>query len=349
MRNIFGIFLIIASLFYNEAFSKHEVSWIDLPEDDLKIILYKYDEVLTPVNNLIKTYHQISKSSFKKINNRVNLLKNIAESFKKIQETTTDKYIKDVAEVLSTVSIKKANYLQAIKQLKVRKYDAYKKAIFSEELILKGYIPLKLHNIRKFDHKTLEVWGEFFLEAIDPCHRRLMTYFDAWRHDNPSAPIINFFLWLEDKNVPRFIPSILLLDENTLLECEIFIKNNVVCNKEGNPINTIDSKDEYIFIITHDLRILACTAKKLIRHPSLSHYKNILGAGAFAIEKGCIVKLSFESGHYIPQIIHFIQTIKILETKSLILPDDLELIYYENFERILSTIGAFKKKYMQNE
>ena len=56
-----------------------------------------------------------------------------------------------------------------------------------------------------------------------------------------------------------------------------------------------------------------------------------------------LVELSFDSGHYIPQIEHFRQTINVLESKSIVLNDQLKLIYYKNFEKIVSTVGAFKK------
>ena len=192
----------------------------------------------------------------------------------------------------------------------------------------------------------MEIWGEFLLEAIDPYHRRLMTFFDVWQHYNPRKSIPNFFLWLEDKNVPRFLPSIVLIDKDKLSEYEIFVKNNVFYDKKGELLHNEADEDEYIYIIDHNLKILACVASEKIRHTSLSHYKVIIGAGTFKIKNGMLVELSFDSGHYIPQIEHFRQTINVLESKFIVLNDQLKLIYYKNFEKIVSTVGAFKKKYM---
>lgn len=176
-----------------------------------------------------------------------------------------------------------------------------------------------------------------------------MTLFDVWQGDNPRLSIPDFFLWLEERNIPNFFPSILLIDENELSNYEIFIQDNVIYKKNGEVLHHIASDSELIFIIDHNLRVLACSTTDKIRHPSLSYYKPILGSGSLWVNNGHIVKISLNSGHYIPQIKHYIQTIKILEEKSLMLRDDLVLHYYENFEEVLSTVGAFKSKYMAYE
>ncbi|MHA7877909.1 MAG: hypothetical protein ACX93T_03240 [Bacteroidota bacterium] len=334
----------------SDIYAQQKLNWIDLPKEDLKLVLYEYDPVLDHSNNLINAYHQIPKRNHETIGQRIEHLKNISCSLKKAIIKSENVYIKKSADVLSDIALQKANYLEAIYLLGTNKHsdileDLLNKSLYNKE----GYRLLHIRNKRKFDYKTLEMWGEFCLEAIDPCHRRLMSLFDVWRTQEPNALICDFFLWLEDQNVPSFYPSICLIDDAELPKYKITIKDGTLYNAAGELLHHTETDGERMFIIDTDFNIFSCVATNYLRHTSLSHYKPILGSGSLWVSNGTMTKLSLNSGHYIPQIEHYVQTIKILEGASLSLPNEMVLHYYENYEEVLSTIGDFKEKYFNRD
>ena len=74
----------------------------------------------------------------------------------------------------------------------------------------------------------------------------------------------------------------------------------------------------------------------------MSHYQPIFGSGSLWVDKGRLIKLFLNSGHYIPQIVQLLE-------EKLILPQDLVFHYYENYEEVVSTIGEFRSKYMNKK
>ncbi|TDG95521.1 hypothetical protein [Cardinium endosymbiont of Culicoides punctatus] len=333
---------ILFFLFLVDVRSQQEISWIDLPEENLEEILYSYDTSLEKVNRLIQYYHSLPKESEKFILKRIKLLEVINLELLKVEDNMSDEKIKEILKVLSDICSKKKNYLKELMFLKTQGIDHLKKKILTPPELSCIYTPLVLNNKKKFDHKTLEIWGEFFLEAVDPCHRRLMTYFKVWKKENPNNEIPDFFIWLENKNVSRFYPTIELISKSELNKYEIFIKDNKLYHANGSRVHQPNLDKELIFIITCNLRIFACIASSKIRHTSLSHYKPILGSGSLWVKDGEVIQLSLNSGHYIPQLEHYLQTLNIFKEKSLHLNDDINLIYYKDYKESYTTLGKFK-------
>jgi hypothetical protein len=92
-------------LFYGNSPGNPELSWIDVPKDDLRLILYEYDTVLDHSNALIKKYHQIPKNDFRNIDQRVKLLRTITDSLENVEMCTKSGYIKNVAKTLKSISL----------------------------------------------------------------------------------------------------------------------------------------------------------------------------------------------------------------------------------------------------
>jgi len=77
-----------------------------------------------------------------------------------------------------------------------------------------------------------------------------------------------------------------------------------------------------------DYKIYAAVNSIYIHHSSLSNGKPIIGAGNFVLTNGKISRLFLNSGHYLPGINQYKETILAFEQSKLPLPNDLSVKYY---------------------
>lgn len=362
INKIIYILLIFTLLFFlsNKVSASPNVSWTDLPKDDLREIFYEYDPKLDKLNDILNQYHQIAKKDWHLIQKRIDMLEYISSYCYKISFSLDKKYLKEATLKLSTIAKMKASYLKELKDLKSYKLKELKKLVFDKNLIPKPYLPLILNNKKKYNFKTEEVWGEYFIEAVDPCHRRLLnSYYDVWLNKCRSCELHDFFLWLEEQNVSVFFPSIRLFDTHELEKSKIYIKNGLLYDNNGKLINSkIDLvlgkperigptfETEHIFIINDKEEIYLTYSNKEVGHTSLSHYKPLIASGKLYIRNGKIEEIAFDSGHYLPNEVHDVQTIKFFEEKGIKFNPKTILKFFKKHDYIVTTVGEFKVKYM---
>lgn len=329
--------------------------WLDLPPDPLNTILYEYDPKLDSLNALVQNYHAIHKNTWESIPERVIYLDKIENYSTELSKQLKNEYLRRIAVKYASLANHKKSYLISLQNLKSN-YENVKYEIFNPNTIPTEYTPLKLNNERKLDFKTQEFWGQYFIEAIDPCHRRLLnSYHEIWEKKHPNKELPDFFLWLEDKNVSLFFPSILLFTPEELETYKVKIKNGMFYSTEDNLITTKVVQDtsmfksEPIFIIDSNEDMYIAYSGNQHAHVSLSHYKPLIGSGKIWVEQGIIRKISFESGHYLPQIPHFVQALNFWEERGVKIEENVELVYYEGYEEKQTTIRQFKERYLSNQ
>ena len=347
------------------SFGIEKLNWVDLPRDILTDTLYEYDLKLDKLNELTQKYHRIDKTNWDQLNKRINALQKIARCCNEIKPKIKDQYLLNTVNKYLSIATEKINYLQKLKELKQYKYRKMKADIFNLNTIADLYTPLLLNNERKLEYKSQEFWGQYFIEAIDPCHRRqLISYHDVWLKKCKKCELLDFFIWLEDQNVSIFLPTINLLSEQELKKHRVLIKDGKFYSIDSKLITTIerstnptDFKDQKfitavnfkknpIFIIDINKHMFLTYSDENNAHVTLSHYLPLIGSGKLYLRNGEIKKISFESGHYLPKMEHFIQTIRFFENNGVHLDDNIDVIYYIKYKDYTNTLREFKQKYM---
>ena len=347
------------------SFGSEKLNWVDLPCDILTDILYEYDLNFDKLNELTQKYHLIGKTDWSQLDKRINALQEITRYCNEIKPKIKDKYLFNTVNKYLSIATEKANYLQKLKELKQYKYRKMKADIFNLNTITDSYIPLLLNNERKLEYKSQEFWGQYFIEAIDPCHRRqLISYYDVWLKKCKKCELLDFFIWLEDQNVSIFLPTINLLSEQELKKYRVLIKNGKFYSVDGKLITTtehsinpyyfknqkfitaVNFKKEPIFIIDVNQHVFLTYSDENNAHVTLSHYLPLIGSGKLYLRNGEVKKISFESGHYLPKMEHFIQTIRFFEDNGVHLDNNVDVIYYIKYKDYTNKLREFKQKYM---
>lgn len=341
---------------------KMQYSWTDLPRGELSEILYQYDSSLDAIQNNILQYHQISKMQWPTVYHRVEKLLEIADQAVVLSKKRgLSRYHKEVLIDLSSIARNKARYLEELKQLKTGKTIKILHRIQDVSIIPAQYHPLITNNAKKYNHKTEEIWGQYHLESLDPCHRRLLNdYYESWQLQCKDCKPADFFLWLETKPIPVLLPSIKLLGYDELQQAKVHIKEGILLNSKMSPITTIiypkgtmPSKgprfdQEHIFIIDAKQDMYLTYSGSEVGHPSLSHYKPLISSGKLIIKKGIIKTIAFDSGHYLPKVEHALQTLDFFENRGVQIIPNTRLEYFIGHEHVTTTVGIFKEIYAQS-
>ena len=331
-----------------------EISWTDLPQHNLIEVLHDYDSMLDALNKIIQNYHKIQKISWKLIDLRIRYLSDIREHALKIYKNIDQDYLYKVAFKISKIAESKINYLRKLEYLNAGGFQKQKQMILDPTHISDKFTPLILNNVKKYNYKTEEIWGEYLIEGIDPCHRRLMnSYYDLWFREFTNDYLPNFFLWLEDKNISVLHPMIKLFSPDDLDKHKVTIKEGKLYYSKNNLISTqIDKSNdfpskgpsfykEHIFIIDGKAQVYLCYSNREIAHPSLSHYRPIIGSGKIFLEEGIIKRISFDSGHYLPNGNHCVQNIKLLQSKGVQFNSQIRVDYFNDYKYLTTTFKNF--------
>ncbi|BBB57702.1 hypothetical protein MPCS_01713 (plasmid) [Candidatus Megaera polyxenophila] len=352
------VFLII---FLQFAYANVRVNWMDLPVEKLGNILYLYDSKIDILNTKIQEYHTIPKNNWNAVPKRVKSLIDISTYAQNLSGKIENSYLKSVIIKLSLIAIEKKNYLIQLLELHNGGYKRVYNNLYDASIIQNNYIPLFINNIMRYNHSTQELWGEYILEAVDPCHRRLLnSFFSVFRNKTSSTKVSDFFLWLEDQQVSVFIPAIKMFTEAELAQKKVIIKNGKFYDILGKRITTnqilLDDKPihgpvfdiEHIFIIDEIGNIYLCYSSRTVGHTSMSHYKPIIGAGKLVLNNGEVKKIAFDSGHYLPGEKGAIQTINFLLKVGIKFKNTIKIEYFKGDNRVSTDFAQFKKEYIAN-
>lgn len=359
MKKAFFVNLIISFLFISNNISAIcQYPWIDLPKKKLGYLCRNNSEDLDEIDRLILSYHALDKTDKKLLLARIDFLNCIICTLNNKALSIEDEDLRTCLIDIKNQALGKKSYLESLYQLHER---------FSEPALnAHDYLsdigdfpsdkhPLILNNKEYYDAKNAEFWGNYWLEIIDPAHRRLDTYFELWSNKkthNPNLP--PFFLWLEEQNVSRYIMHIVFLTDVELNAAKAKFENGLlyIKNSSGSEfmlVNTLQEEDEWIFIIDKHNEIYISKAAMNLRHPSLSHGKPIIGAGTIQVNNGIITKLSLESGHYLPQREHYIQTLQFFLDHNAQFAENLNISYYKNFKKYTNKLEYIIRDFFQDQ
>lgn len=335
------------SLFLPKESQTIKVHWLDLPNDSLEK-LGNVTVSTTFVNQLIQQYHSIEKTDPSKLTIRISYLKEITDAILILVEQESDPRAKKFLNNIYLTAEEKERYLEALDAMRLKlsmNPDYIQAYMLDVEGISGNRTPLFLVNKRAYDSKLRIYWGEYYLEVIDPCHRFLTSYYDAWLATNPTNnDYFSFFIWLEGQSVHFEVTSVRYFSNSEKSQCEAFVKEGKLVKRINNEILTCCQKNkEYLFTIDLDERFYIVKGEKGIRHTSLSHGKPVFAAGNILIKEGIIYRLGLESGHYQPTLIDAKQLLDILHGYEVTFSPDAVIDFYHNEGVHTLTLAEFER------
>lgn len=313
--------------------------WIDIPEADYKVILGSEESEIEQLNQLVGDYHSVDRSTLKWLSTRIERLNVIGDYLESL--ATQEKFIsqKSTILLLNKAVQNKKEYLRQLLEIPpdeaITRYHRDDSARTDRR-----FEPITMRNDSTYSLKMKEFWGKFWLESIDPCHRRLANYYEFWMKTRPICKNYqSFFLWLESQPIPVNVPVVNYYSDAQLESCRITISNGVLTTPTGEIVNT-DPKKRNIFVINLSKELYLETWKEGVWHNSLSRGKPVFGPGILHIEQGIIHRIAFESGHYLPTIEQSFQSFQILREMGVPFKEPFEFIYFENRNKYSILLSA---------
>lgn len=315
-------------------------AWLDLPDDDYRSITGCHDAF---GKHLTVVVHEYKKLPVTCLRERVARLGGIVDLLIRGIDEEKMLHVRVKLQELKVIAENKKWYLEKLQEALSNGYfeEQYlRRTLQSVEHLDSKRKPLFLLNKRRYHTKYGEYWGEYWLEAMDPCHRQLMTYYDRWLYErSKSRTDLPFFLWLEEQNLSKDVPYLRYLSEEELRQATVCIKNGLLYFDAI--LIGADAPKEYLFIVDLNERLILAEGNTLIHHNSLSHSKPVLAVGKMVVFQGKLTVLSFESGHYIPSCEDGVRMIVLLQEIGVLLDDVCEVIFYNECGRQEATVKQF--------
>lgn len=321
-------------------YSELTVDWIDIPNADYKVILSTERAEIEYLNQLSASYHSIDKSSPQTQVSRIELLDAISEYLEGIaaQEKFADQKLTIL--LLNKAVRYKMEYLKQLLQIPSDEALTSYHLDYSS-LSERRFEPIPLRNNCSYSLKMKEFWGGFWLESIDPCHRRLANYYQFWLNTKPVCKDYqSFFLWLESQPIPKNVPVVDYYSDTQLKSCYIELMDGYLKKSDTNELINTDPAKRTLFVIDLSKELYLEVYKEGVWHTSLSRGKPVLGAGLLHIEQGIIQMIAFESGHYLPSIEQGFQSLQILFEKGVRFKEPFEVVYFENRNKYKILLSA---------
>jgi hypothetical protein len=290
-----------------------DAPWIDLPQGQLAAIGEWNAPVLAPLDSLFADYHAIPKTDPARAEERIARLEHIAAALDRTADGCGNGHGCYFLKSLRDTARHKAEYLRAL--LRIPGGDCTGAAGEADG----EWDILPLCSRRRFDPGTGQFFGEYWLELLDPCHRSLGNFYDLWRDGGGRGRPVDFFFWLEDKNLPNWVPHWRLLADGELARCRVTVGGDgLLRDGDGQPLRGGGNPgDELIFIVDRDGQLLVARGDRLVHHVSLSGGRAVLASGSLLAVDGTIRQIALESGHYLPprengrQLVHLFRRLGI--------------------------------------
>lgn len=323
--------------------------WLDLPDDDLKIIL-GYDSPLTShLSDLNKSYQALDKTDPDLLGKRIDNLEIIVNFIddwinNKLEERDKLKHIK----ILHEIAICKRNYLIEILNLKIDSHILEKNLHdyhYTQEKNVSDLDIVYLNKSRMFSIKKREYWGDFWWVTLDPCHRQLTNYLRVWeKSSTKNCNMFDFFMWLESQEVPVNQPYEKYLSPIEKEECVLKIRNGLLHTEDGTVANFNDKGKKYIYVLDTNLEIYVAEETDYMYHSCFCRGKPVVSAGKIIIVDGMITEVSFESGHYIPSIKVGYQLFHILRGNGIKFESDVSVSFFFDRNKYTAIVKPEKLK-----
>jgi len=314
--------------------------WSDPPFMDYRHILFTQDDRIEMLNQLVADYHALPKNAAECLEERIAALAGIQTYSRSLVEQASLVNVRPTLQKLDKLVTEKRNYLQALARMpadeNIGNFHEGSGGLFSAK-----YAPIIMKNEASFSVVKREYWGKFWFEAMDPCHRQLAGYCQAYLLSRPKVPsYLDFFLWLETAYVPGSTSAVVYLQKEDLAQRSLVPRDGYLCwLGNGNRVTT-RSQVRNLYVIELTGRILLAEDANGLFHSSLSLGRPVLGAGLVGIQDGIVHQINFESGHYRPDLSQGFQTLLLFKDQGLRFAKDLEIIYFEQGRKYRSSLPA---------
>jgi hypothetical protein len=323
--------------------------WLDLPDDDLKMIL-GYDSPNTScLSELNKSYQALDKTNPDLLEARIDNLEIIVKFIddwinNKLEEKDKIKHIK----ILHEIAICKKNYLIEILKLKTDSHSLQKNLYdyhYTQEKNLSDLDIVYLNKLRMFSIKKREYWGDFWCVTLDPCHRQLTNYLRIWEKvRSKNCNMFDFFMWLEGQEVPLNQPYEKYLSSIEKENCMLKIRDGFLYTEDGAVANFNDKGKKYIYVVDTNLGLYVAEETDSMYHSCFCRGRPVVSAGKLVIVDGVITEVSFESGHYIPSIKVGYQLFHILRENGIKFDTDVSVSFFFDRNKYTETVNPEKLK-----
>lgn len=274
---------------------------------------------------ILREYEKLDKLEVSALSERISALKELNETL-----LSSNIYLAGIKQGI----IKKQQHLVALHHLFNLGILRNRKELYNPEIEDlfqakdKSLLSLKNDIIYDFDANVL--LGKYLLEAIDPAHRfTVVKYIDQWQQSTKDVP---FFMYLEQHCIYDLITQIKYFSDKELKPLEIRIQNGLLYQADGQLLTT-DKNKEYLFVLSENNQFYGCYSQKGIKHTSLSRGEAIKCGGALGVEKGKVLWINLDSGHYFPSLAHLNKLVYYMKQHGVQLDDDILVNYHENYMR----------------
>ncbi len=307
-----------------------DVSFVDIPTTDYREILACHETEIEYLNQLVEHYHSLDKSSSATQILRISSLQSIADYLNALSIQGKFSEIKSTIYLLKNHVQSKSEYIKKLLEIPTDQEIERYHLDFSTHLN-REFVSIPMRNDLSYSLKMKENWGAFWLESIDPCHRRLANYYQFWLNTKPvNQSYQSFFLWLEEQPISVATPAVSYYSEEQLNKCLIEFESGYLINNETKELVTTPKNSRNIFILNLEEQLYLETVSTGVWHNSLSLGKPVLCAGLLNVEDGLIHSVAFESGHYLPSQFQGFKFLKFLIEKNIRFKNSFELTYFEN-------------------
>lgn len=183
-------------------------------------------------------------------------------------------------------------------------------------------------------------WGNFAMEALDPCHRQLPDLFKVWREEASETP---YLLWLEKFarcTHERWVRYFSVLEQE---EKRVSCDQGRLVTVRGRPLNCPE-RQHYLFVIDEDENLLAARAEAHLCHASFTRGRPVIAAGILQAREGRLVHLKFESGHYLSGPENWWQAFEFFEGMELDVSEPLRVTVFDRFRYVSRKIDRSRIK-----
>ena len=348
------LFLVLSFIIHSSISST--VLWRDLPEIPIREIINRKMQELGALEEAVQYYQSLDKTQWSSISARIHALENIINISDRLNQKIDDDGMILLTKQISILASNKKKYLQEL--IKIHEnFDSIKQQKYAQKYTDSTWIPLTVSNKITYNYSRHKYEGGFFIEAIDPSHRRFLhDYYQKWKKVClQECELPDFFLWLEDKTFSNFHPFVKVY--SNIEDLKVLIKDHVLFISDGKTLlnsalgpkkvfteeGEIAFHREHIFIINQDEEIFATYSGPSRSHASLSNYEPVIGCGSFIIKNGKITFLSGKSGHYLPNFQAVMQMVNIFIKKGYMFDDSTIIQYFDDRRKVTElTFSALK-------
>jgi hypothetical protein len=348
VTRVFFLFTLFLAWDANANIKDWPPKWLDYREEDYNALLkIPESDDSKKLSSLIQEYNKIDKTDIKNLGKRIQKLESILSFLKTWQSSAAEKLLKKKLQSLIIIGKNKAWYLGQLKKgYASGRFDFNYTNVLNELTEVKRKKNALILKRREVSGPYLEgYWGDFWLEYLDPCHRRIWSFYELWAREKKKNPTIpHFFMWLEDKNLSTDIPFTHYFDDEDLEKSKVILNDEKkLCYQHNGKIVSNSSETRNVFVVNLENQLLIAKGSSTTHHGTLARGKPVLAAGIIDIQCGEVVRIIFESGHYRPDIEEGRNILLLLQRMGIELKADVEIGYFNDFGKQVISVKKFNE------